>query len=63
MKLLVIVNDQPYGASPARSKRDDAEVRVLLMGDAVACAIAGQQLRDGRYHSTACSRAACTTHR
>jgi uncharacterized protein involved in oxidation of intracellular sulfur len=55
----VIVNDQPYGSerpynalrlAGALSKRDDADVRVFLMGDAVACAIAGQQLPDGHYH-------------
>ena len=57
--MLVIVNDQPYGSerpynalrlAGALSKRDEAEVRVFLMGDAVGCAIAGQQLPDGHYH-------------
>jgi uncharacterized protein involved in oxidation of intracellular sulfur len=59
MNLLVIVNDQPYGSerpynalrlASTLAKRQDAEVRVFLMGDAVACAIAGQQLPDGHYH-------------
>ena len=59
MNLLVIVNDQPYGSerpynalrlAGALSKRDDVEVRVFLFGDAVACAVAGQQLPDGHYH-------------
>jgi uncharacterized protein involved in oxidation of intracellular sulfur len=59
MNGLVIVNDQPYGSerpynalrlATALSKRDDVEVRVFLMGDAVACAIAGQELPDGHYH-------------
>ncbi len=59
MNLLVIVNDQPYGSerpfnalrlADALSKRDGVEVRVFLMGDAVACAVAGQQLPDGHYH-------------
>lgn len=59
MNVLVVVNDQPYGSerpynalrlASALSKRDDANVRVFLLGDAVACAIAGQQLPDGHYH-------------
>jgi uncharacterized protein involved in oxidation of intracellular sulfur len=59
VKVLFIVNDQPYGSerpynalrlAGALSKRDETEVRVFLMGDAVACAIAGQQLPDGHYH-------------
>lgn len=59
MKILVIVNDQPYGSerpynalrlATTSSKREEATVRVFLLGDAVACAIAGQQLPDGHYH-------------
>lgn len=59
MNVLVIVNDQPYGSerpynalrlASALSKRDEVNVRVFLMGDAVACAIAGQQLPNGHYH-------------
>jgi uncharacterized protein involved in oxidation of intracellular sulfur len=59
MQLLVIVNDQPYGSerpynalrlAGALVKRDDAEVRIFLMGDAVACALAGQAAPDGWYH-------------
>ena len=59
MKVLVIVNDQPYGSerpynalrlASALAKRDEVELRVFLIGDAVACAIAGQQLPDGHYH-------------
>ena len=59
MKILLIVNDQPYGSerpynalrlATAMSKRDEVTVRVFLLGDAVACAIAGQQLPDGHYH-------------
>jgi uncharacterized protein involved in oxidation of intracellular sulfur len=57
--VLVIVNDQPYGSerpynalrlAGALSKREGVEVRVFLLGDAVACAVAGQQLPDGHYH-------------
>jgi len=59
MNVLVVVNDQPYGSerpynslrlASALNKRDDADVRVFLIGDAVACAVAGQQLPDGHYH-------------
>lgn len=59
MKLLLIVNDQPYGSEKpfnalrlagSLSKRDDVELRVFLLGDAVACAVAGQQLPEGHYH-------------
>jgi uncharacterized protein involved in oxidation of intracellular sulfur len=59
MNVLFVVNDQPYGSerpynalrlASALSKRDHVEVRVFLLGDAVACAVAGQQLPDGHYH-------------
>jgi uncharacterized protein involved in oxidation of intracellular sulfur len=59
MKVLVIVNDQPYGSerpynalrlAGALAKRESVELRVFLFGDAVACAIAGQQLGEGHYH-------------
>jgi uncharacterized protein involved in oxidation of intracellular sulfur len=59
MKILVVVNDQPYGSerpfnalrlAGALVKREEVELRVFLMGDAVACAVAGQQLPDGHYH-------------
>lgn len=59
MNVLVIVNDQPYGSerpynalrlATALSKRDGVDVRVFLLGDAVGCAVAGQQLTEGHYH-------------
>jgi uncharacterized protein involved in oxidation of intracellular sulfur len=59
VNVLVIVNDQPYGSerpynalrlANALGRREQVEVRVFLLGDAVACAIAGQQLPDGHYH-------------
>jgi uncharacterized protein involved in oxidation of intracellular sulfur len=59
MNVLVIINDQPYGSerpynalrlATALSKHEQADVRVFLFGDAVACAVAGQQLPDGHYH-------------
>ena len=57
--MLVIVNDQPYGSerpynalrlAGALAKREDVELRVFLLGDAVACAVAGQELPEGHYH-------------
>lgn len=59
VNVLVIVNDQPYGSerpynalrlAGSVAKREGIEVRVFLLGDAVACAIAGQRLPDGHYH-------------
>ncbi len=59
MKVLVIANDQPYGSerpynalrlATALSKRDGVELRIFLFGDAVMCAIAGQQPPEGQYH-------------
>ncbi len=59
MNVLVVVNDQPYGSerpynalrlARALSKRDEVQLRVFLIGDAVACAVADQQLPDGHYH-------------
>lgn len=56
--LLLILNGPAYGADEtfnavrlavALSRRDDAEVRVFLMGDAVTCAVAGQRTPDGYY--------------
>ena len=58
-KVLFILNDPPYGTervfnglrlAVAVAKRDDAEVRVFLMGDAVGSAMAHQKLPDGYYH-------------
>lgn len=57
-KVLIIINGPAYGADEtfnamrlalALSKRDDAEVTVFLMGDAVTCAIKGQKTPDGYY--------------
>jgi uncharacterized protein involved in oxidation of intracellular sulfur len=31
------------------ARRGDVEVRVFLVGDAVGCAVAGQQVPDGNY--------------
>ncbi|MFP3908172.1 MAG: DsrE/DsrF/TusD sulfur relay family protein [Acidimicrobiales bacterium] len=59
MKTLLILNDPPYGTersyngfrlAGSLAKRDDSEVRVFLMGDAVGCAAANQKVPDGYYH-------------
>lgn len=59
MRHLLILNDPPYGGERSYqglrlalslSKREEAEVRVFLMGDAVGCAVAGQQTPDGYYN-------------
>ncbi len=59
MKVLVLVNDPPYGTersynglrlANALAKRDGEEVRVFLMADAVSCALAGQQTPNGYYN-------------
>jgi uncharacterized protein involved in oxidation of intracellular sulfur len=59
VKVLVIVNDQPYGSerpynalrlAGALCKREGVEVRVFLLGEAAGCAVAGQQLPEGHYH-------------
>jgi uncharacterized protein involved in oxidation of intracellular sulfur len=58
-QVLFILNDPPYGTervfnglrlAVAVAKRDGAEVRVFLMGDAVGAAMANQKLPDGYYH-------------
>ena len=57
-KILLIINGPAYGAdetfnavrlASALGRREDAEVRVFLMGDAVTCAKAGQKTPDGYY--------------
>jgi len=57
-KILLIINGPAYGADEtfnairlanALTRRDDTQVTVFLMGDAVTCAIAGQKTPDGYY--------------
>lgn len=59
MHTLIILNDPPYGTersynglrlAGALAKREGATVRVFLMGDAAACAKAGQRTPDGYYN-------------
>ena len=57
-KVLLVLNQPAYGADEtynavrlanALTRRDDADVTVFLMGDAVSCAIGGQKTPDGYY--------------
>ena len=58
-KYLIVINDGPYGSERPYNalrlglnlvKREDAEVRVFLMGDGVQCAVAGQKTPEGYYN-------------
>jgi uncharacterized protein involved in oxidation of intracellular sulfur len=58
-KNLFILNDPPYGTERsynalrlalALAKTDGEQVRVFLMGDAAACAKAGQKVPEGYYN-------------
>jgi uncharacterized protein involved in oxidation of intracellular sulfur len=60
MKLLIIVNDAPYGTEKAynalrianQTNKDypETEVTIFLMADAVNCALAGQDTPNGYYN-------------
>lgn len=59
MKYLLILNDAPYGSersynglrlAGALAKEDGMAVSVFLIGDAVACAVAGQTTPAGYYN-------------
>ncbi len=60
MKVLIVLNDPPYGtersynglrlAGSLVAKHEGTEVDVFLMGDAVACAKAGQSTPNGYYN-------------
>jgi uncharacterized protein involved in oxidation of intracellular sulfur len=59
MKVLVICQGPAYGdersyngfrLAGSLAKRDDVEVRIFLIGDAVTCAVSGQVVPDGHYH-------------
>ncbi|WP_265942057.1 DsrE/DsrF/TusD sulfur relay family protein [Dechloromonas sp. A34] len=60
MQTLFILNDAPYGTersynalrlAKALGKREGESVRIFLMGDAVACAKAGQKVPEGYYNA------------
>ena len=59
LKSLFVLNDPPYGTersynalrlAGALAKREGEQVRVFLMGDAAACAKAGQSVPQGCYN-------------
>ena len=59
MKTLFILNDPPYGSERSYNAlrlarnllvKEAGEVRVFLMGDAAACAKAGQKVPQGYYN-------------
>jgi len=58
-RTLLILNDAPYGTersynglrlAGSLSRREGEQVRVFLIGDAAACAKAGQKVPAGYYH-------------
>jgi uncharacterized protein involved in oxidation of intracellular sulfur len=59
MKTLIILNDAPYGSERTYNglrlagslARQGTELRVFLIGDAVACAKTGQQVPSGYYNT------------
>lgn len=59
MKILLVLNDPPYGTersynglrlAGALVKQEGVEVRVFLLGDAASCAKAGQKVPQGYYN-------------
>lgn len=60
MKILLIINDAPYGtekaynalrlAMTAQKEHPEAEVRIFLMADAVTCALPHQTTPQGYYN-------------
>jgi uncharacterized protein involved in oxidation of intracellular sulfur len=60
MKVLIIINDAPYGtekaynalrlASQILRDNENAELTIFLMADAVACALPGQITPNGYYN-------------
>lgn len=59
-KVLILINDAPYGTEKAYNalrlanqlgkEHENVEVRIFLMADAAACAIAGQVTPNGYYN-------------
>ena len=71
LKTLFVLNDPPYGTersynalrlAGALAKREGEEVRVFLMGDAAACAKAGQSVPPGYYNINRMLQAVTLTH-
>mgnify|MGYP003519606615 FL=1 len=70
MKILIIVNDGPYGTEKAynalrltnqlNKEHGDVEVRLFLMADAATCAVANQTTPNGYYNIERMIRLAIT---
>jgi len=61
MTVLIIINDAPYGTEKAynalrianqlgKDYKEEIEVNIFLMADAVTCALAGQDTPNGYYN-------------
>jgi len=59
MKILIIINDAPYGTEKAYNalrmaiqlqKDHEADIRIFLIADAVSCAIPDQETPNGYYN-------------
>lgn len=60
MKILILINDAPYGTEKAYNALrlanqlnkdfEDAEVRIFLMADAASCALSNQTTPNGYYN-------------
>jgi len=59
MKIVIILNDPPYGTERAYnglrlalalSQHGSIELRIFLLGDAVGCGVAGQKTAEGYYN-------------
>lgn len=60
MQVLIVINDAPYGTEKAynglrlamalQREHEGVEVRIFLLGDAVACALVGQSTAQGYYN-------------
>jgi len=60
MKILILINDAPYGTEKAYNAlrlaiqlgkdHEDVEVRVFLIADAASCALANQNTPNGYYN-------------
>ena len=60
MKILILINDAPYGTEKAYNalrlanqlgkEHEQVEVRIFLMADAASCAVANQNTPNGYYN-------------
>jgi uncharacterized protein involved in oxidation of intracellular sulfur len=60
-KILIVINDAPYGTEKAynafrlamnilKYHKDEVEIKLFLLADAVFCALPGQKTADGYYN-------------